>query len=134
MDNAMEPTVDQPPETLRQLERQCRLLEGECARYVRSLETTNQDLAQEIDRRQKAEAAIARANAELETVVERRTREIRLLKDRLRAENAILKQELAASRPHGTIIGESLAVKTVIAQIERVAPTDANVLIHGASG
>ena len=134
MDKDMEPTVDQPPEKLRQLERQCRHLEGECARYVRSLETTNQDLAQEIDRRQKAEAAIAKTNAELETVVERRTREIRLLKDRLRAENAILKQELAASRPHGTIIGESLAVKTVIAQIERVAPTDANVLIHGASG
>ncbi len=130
----MEVTVDPTSEERRQLAQQCRLLEGECARYVRSLQAANRELAHEVGRRKQAEAEIAKAHAELETMVERRTREIRRLKDRLHAENKILKQELAASQPYGTIVGGSLAIKTVVSQIERVAPTDANVLIHGASG
>ncbi|XPS86586.1 two component, sigma-54 specific, transcriptional regulator, Fis family [Desulfosarcina variabilis str. Montpellier] len=67
-------------------------------------------------------------------MVAERTREIQSLKDRLQAENLILKQELAESQSYGTIIGESHPIKTVISQIELVAPTDANVLIHGESG
>ena len=63
-----------------------------------------------------------------------RIKEIRLLKDRLQAENLILRRELAESQSYGTIIGESHPIKTVISQIELVAPTDANVLIHGESG
>jgi hydrogenase-4 transcriptional activator len=51
------------------------------------------------------------------------------LKDRLHDENVFLKQELAASHAYGTIIGDSHPIKTIVSQIELVAPTDANVLV-----
>ena len=95
------------------LEEKCKNLENQCAEYVHSLKITNRDL---------------------ETIVVERTVEIRRLKDRLQAENIILKEELADAQRYGTIIGDSHPIKTVISLIERVAPTDANVLIHGESG
>ena len=85
------------------------------------------------DRKQIADDII-KSRDDLENLVNARTKEIRQLKDRLQAENLILKQELAESQPYGTIIGNSHPIKTVISQIELVAPTDANVLIHGESG
>jgi transcriptional regulator with GAF, ATPase, and Fis domain len=112
----------------------CRLLEDQCADSIRALEATNRDMAAEIERRKRAETALQRTHAALEQTVAERTREIRRLKDRLQAENVILKQELAASQSYGAIIGKSLPIRTVIAQIERVATTDASVLIHGESG
>jgi transcriptional regulator with GAF, ATPase, and Fis domain len=122
------------PEDLHLLKEKCRNLESQCAAYIRSLEAANHNLAAEITRRKKAEEAIQNAHDELEKLVAERTKEIRLLKDRLQAENVFLKQELAASHAYGTIIGDSHPIKTVISQIELVAPTDANVLIHGESG
>ena len=122
------------PEDLLLLEEKCRNLESRCAEYVRSLEMANEDLAREITKRKKAEEAIQNAYNELEKIVAERTKEIRMLKDRLQAENIFLKQELAASHAYGTIIGNSHPIKTVISQIELVAPTDANVLIYGESG
>ena len=122
------------PEDLHLLKEKCRNLESQCATYIRSLEAANHNLASEITRRKKAEEAIQKAHDELEKLVAERTKEIRLLKDRLQAENVFLKQELAASHAYGTIIGDSHPIKTVISQIELVAPTDANVLIHGESG
>ena len=122
------------PEDLHLLKEKCRNLESQCAAYIRSLEAANHNLASEITRRKKAEEAIQNAHDELEKLVAERTKEIRLLKDRLQAENVFLKQELAASHAYGTIIGDSHPIKTVISQIELVAPTDANVLIHGESG
>jgi hydrogenase-4 transcriptional activator len=85
------------------------------------------------DRKQIADDII-KSRDDLESLVNARTKEIRQLKDRLQAENLILKQELAESQSYGTIIGNSHPIKTVISQIELVAPTDANVLIHGESG
>ena len=123
-----------PPEDLHLLKEKCRNLESQCAGYVRSLETANDNLAAEITKRKKAEEAIQNAYDELEKLVAERTKEIRRLKDRLHAENVFLKQELAASHAYGAIIGDSHPIKTVISQIELVAPTDANVLIHGESG
>ncbi|GAB6905044.1 Hydrogenase-4 transcriptional activator (fragment) [Desulfosarcina cetonica] len=123
-----------PPPEIDLLTEKCQLLESQCAAYVRSLETANQDLAAEVARRKTAEAAIQKTNADLERLVAERTREIRLLKDRLHAENVILKQELADSQTYGAIIGESQAIKAVVTQIAQVAPTDATVLIHGESG
>ncbi len=122
------------PEDLDLLAEKCRHLESQCAAYVGSLEKANDDLAREIAKRKAAEEAIRNAYNELEKIVAERTREIRLLKDRLQAENVFLKQELAVSSAYGTIIGDSHPIKTVISQIERVAPTDANVLIYGESG
>ena len=91
-------------------------------------------MVEDISERKRAEEKILKSRDELEAMVTERTREIRLLKDRLQAENLILKQELADSHAYGTIIGDSHPIKTVISQIELVAPTDASVLIHGESG
>jgi len=105
------------PEDLHLLKEKCRNLESQCAAYIRSLEAANHNLASEITRRKKAEEVIQNAHDELEKLVAERTkeiREIRLLKDRLQAENVFLKQELAASHAQGTIIGDSHPIKTVI--------------------
>lgn len=91
-------------------------------------------MVEDISDRKRAEQEILQSRNALEDIVAERTREIRSLKDRLQAENFILKQELAESRSYGTIIGRSHPIKTVISQIELVSPTDANVLIHGESG
>ena len=130
----MAPTTADPPKMLSLLEQQCRHLESRCAEYVRTLEAMNRDLADEIEKRKEAEEARQKAYARLEDIVAERTREIRRLKDRLHAENIILRQELAASQTYGAIIGQSPPIKTTFSQIERVAPTDASVLIHGESG
>ena len=91
-------------------------------------------MVEDISERKHAEQKIIQSRDNLEAIVSERTKEIQSLKDRLQAENLILKQELAESQSYGTIIGESYPIKTVISQIELVAPTDANVLIHGESG
>ena len=91
-------------------------------------------MVEDISERKRAEQQIIQSRNDLEDIVAERTREIQSLKDRLQAENQILKQELAESQSYGTIIGESHPIKTVISQIELVAPTDANVLINGESG
>ena len=91
-------------------------------------------MVEDITERKRTEQKIIQSRDDLEAIVAERTREIQALKDRLQAENQILKQELAASQSYGTIIGESHPIKTVISQIELVSPTDANVLIQGESG
>jgi PAS domain S-box-containing protein len=91
-------------------------------------------MVEDISERKNDEQKIIHSRDALEDIVAERTLEIQSLKDRLQAENLILKQELAESQSYGTIIGESHPIKTVIAQIELVAPTDANVLIYGESG
>ena len=53
---------------------------------------------------------------------------------RTRRENAALKRSLRNAFPQDTIIGESDAVKRLRAMIQRVATTEANVLIQGESG
>ncbi len=116
------------------LEKKCKFLENQCNTYIEALEQTNQRLEKEISERKRIEKEIIQSRNDLEGIVAKRTREIRLLKDRLQAENIILKRELAESQSYGTIIGDSYPIKTVISQIELVAPTDANVLIHGESG
>ncbi|MFZ0725731.1 MAG: sigma 54-interacting transcriptional regulator [Desulfobacterales bacterium] len=112
---------------LKILEKKCQLLENQCSDYIKALEKTNQRLKQEIKKHQ-----LTRDN--LEKIVAQRTAEIRLLKDRLQAENVFLKQELAHTQSYGTIIGQSHSIKSIISQIELVSPTDANVLIQGESG
>jgi len=52
----------------------------------------------------------------------------------LRAENVKLRRELAATGSFGQLIGSSPAMESVYALIEKVAPTEVNVLITGESG
>jgi transcriptional regulator with GAF, ATPase, and Fis domain len=70
-------------------------------------------------------AALAITNA-------RAFEEIAALKRRLELENDYLRAEAAA--PFHDILGSSPALQQVLRQIERVAPTDAGVLVLGESG
>ena len=56
------------------------------------------------------------------------------LRDRLEMENAYLQEEIRSKGNHHNIIGHSDALNTLLAQIDLVAPTDANVLVTGESG
>lgn len=72
-------------------------------------------------------AAIAIANA-------RAFEEIERLRERLELENAYLREEVVQELAFGDIVGNSAPLKAVLRQIQKVAPTDASVLIHGESG
>jgi transcriptional regulator with GAF, ATPase, and Fis domain len=72
-------------------------------------------------------AAIAIANA-------RAFEEIERLREQLELENAYLREEVTQELAFGDIIGASAPLKEVLRQIQKVAPTDASVLIQGESG
>jgi formate hydrogenlyase transcriptional activator len=81
----------------------------------------------------------ARAGAELER---RRTdrklhetlAELQELKNRLRAENAYLKEEIRLEHNFEEIVGGHPALREVLAKVEQVAPLDCTVLIYGETG
>jgi PAS domain S-box-containing protein len=56
------------------------------------------------------------------------------LRDELERERDYLRQEVEVSMNYGRIIGESPALKKMLARLEAVAQTGANVLIQGESG
>jgi formate hydrogenlyase transcriptional activator len=60
--------------------------------------------------------------------------EIERLKEILEAENVYLKEEIKIESSYGDILGHSDAMKTVMTQVEQVAPTDSTVLIQGETG
>ena len=60
--------------------------------------------------------------------------EIKLLKDRLQAENLYLQQEVAGRYNFGEIIGQSKMLSQVFSQVEQVAPMNATVLLLGETG
>ncbi len=60
--------------------------------------------------------------------------EIRALKDQLAQEKAYLEEEVRTDHHFGDIVGESPALRRVLAQVETVAPTDSTVLIGGETG
>jgi len=60
--------------------------------------------------------------------------EIAALKDRLQAETEYLRTEMGAIRPSPIVTGESPAIQQVLRLVERVAPTNSAVLIHGETG
>ncbi|BBO71426.1 hypothetical protein DSCA_53560 [Desulfosarcina alkanivorans] len=99
-----------------------------------SNETMIIGMVEDISKQKLVEEELKRHRDSLEAIVAERTSEIRSLKDRLQAENVLLKQELADTHRYGTIIGQSLSIKSVISQIELVAPTKSSVLIQGESG
>ncbi|MHC4772638.1 MAG: sigma 54-interacting transcriptional regulator [Planctomycetota bacterium] len=59
---------------------------------------------------------------------------INALNERLEAENDYLHDEIKVESGHGDILGHSDVMKTVMSQIEQVAPTDSTVLIQGETG
>jgi transcriptional regulator with GAF, ATPase, and Fis domain len=60
--------------------------------------------------------------------------EIRTLRDRLQAENVSLREEVQSRHDFAEIVGQSLAIRRVLAQVSHVAPTDAAVLLLGETG
>jgi transcriptional regulator with GAF, ATPase, and Fis domain len=71
------------------------------------------------------QAAVSIANA-------RAFEEIHALEEQLKQENDYLRSEV--NEGFGGLLGHSPALKTILSQIELVAPTDATVLILGESG
>ena len=76
--------------------------------------------------------AILRKNADQE--IQKAFSEIRELKDRLQEENIFLLKEIKTIRKHPEIIGESDAIKRVLARVEQVAQRNTTVLILGETG
>jgi DNA-binding NtrC family response regulator len=90
--------------------------------------------------RRALERELERANAELETRVTARTRELQealaeveALKVRLQQENQYLKREISEAGSDA-IVGHSPGLQHALAQVALVAPTDATVLIRGETG
>jgi len=76
--------------------------------------------------------AILRKNADEE--MQKAFSEIRELKDRLQEENVLLLKEIKTIRKHPDIIGESDAIRRVLARLEQVAQRNTTVLILGETG
>jgi formate hydrogenlyase transcriptional activator len=83
----------------------------------------NQKLLREIEERKKAEESLREA-----------LKEVKQLKNQLREENLYLREEINLIHSHKDIVGNSGAIRTVLKQIEQVAPTDSTVLIQGETG
>lgn len=60
--------------------------------------------------------------------------EIKQLKDRLQLESAYLQTELKSAGSYGEVVGQSRAIREVLAKVEQVARTDSAVLITGETG
>ncbi|WP_433966747.1 sigma 54-interacting transcriptional regulator [Tunturiibacter gelidiferens] len=71
-----------------------------------------------------------KARAALETAF----REIQTLKDQLYKENIALREEIVQTSMFEEIVGESPALRAVLARAIKVAPTDSTVLITGETG
>ena len=81
----------------------------------------------------------ARAGAELARLrADERLRaalvEVEVLKSRLQDENVYLQDEIHIEHNYAEMVGSSPALLDVLGQIERVAPTDATVLVYGETG
>jgi PAS domain S-box-containing protein len=87
------------------------------------LMSANEQLSQEIEDRKQA----ANSLREALTIIKQ-------LKDQLHEENIYLKEEINLLHSHEDIVGNSEAIRTVLQQIEQVAPTDSTVLIQGETG
>jgi predicted ATPase/transcriptional regulator with GAF, ATPase, and Fis domain len=82
-----------------------------------------EEMKREVARRTEAERAAREALSELQ-----------VLKNRLEAENVYLQEEIHREYNVVEMVGTSPALLEVLGQVERVAPTDATVLIFGETG
>ncbi|MGB3405927.1 MAG: sigma 54-interacting transcriptional regulator [Jannaschia sp.] len=60
--------------------------------------------------------------------------QVAALRDRLEQENAYLQEAISIERAHHEIVGQSPAIRHILARVEMVSRTHANVLISGESG
>ena len=78
--------------------------------------------------------ALTRRQQELESLVQERTAEVERLKHKLQAENSYLREKARVEVGHQRTVGQSQAIRRVLAQVEQVAPTDSTVLLLGETG
>jgi formate hydrogenlyase transcriptional activator len=83
--------------------------------------------------------AIARARSDMalresEASLRRTVEEVQRLRDQLQQQNVYLQQEVKLLHGHTRIVGQSQALKRVLAQAEQVAPTGSTVLLMGETG
>ena len=71
---------------------------------------------------------------QMENQLQERLQEIERLREKLEKENVYLREETKLLSGYDEIVGDSTAIKKVLAQAERVAPTDSTVLILGETG
>jgi PAS domain S-box-containing protein len=71
---------------------------------------------------------------ETERQLQERIAEVNELRQRLELENLYLRQEVQLVHRHGDIVGNSPAIRAVLAQVEKVATTEASVLLLGETG
>ncbi|MDD5287408.1 MAG: sigma 54-interacting transcriptional regulator, partial [Desulfuromonadaceae bacterium] len=98
-------------------------LERTVAERTLELSSANMQLKQEIAERKMTEESLQSSYSE-----------IKLLKERLRAENVYLQQEVDRQFNFGEIIGKSDPLLHVFSQIGQVAPMNATVLLLGETG
>src|SRR5208283_1056041 len=78
--------------------------------------------------------ANALARKQMEEQLKEQLNEIEVLKQRLERENIYLQEEVRLLVEHKDIVGQSVAMKRVLSQAERVAQTDSTVLLLGETG
>jgi len=89
---------------------------------VNRLRIVGEILASAFDRKRRTAELVARLD------------EIRALRDRLQAENASLREEVQSTHDFDEIVGQSRALRQVLARVSQVAPTGAAVLLLGETG
>ncbi|MGE3765837.1 MAG: sigma 54-interacting transcriptional regulator [Kofleriaceae bacterium] len=72
--------------------------------------------------------------ADMSRTLEAQNAEIRELRDRLEDENRFLRKRVEAATDGATLVGDSKAMRELQANLERIARSDANVLVLGESG
>jgi transcriptional regulator with GAF, ATPase, and Fis domain len=95
----------------------------------------------EVAVREKAEAALQELTDGLEIQVrirteelEQRNKEVKRLQEQLYKENIVLREEIDKASMFEEIVGSSEALRKILAQVSRVAPSDSTVLILGETG
>jgi PAS domain S-box-containing protein len=83
----------------------------------------NRQLLLEIEVRKQAEESLFES-----------LKEVKELKKQLCEENLYLREEISLIHSHKDIVGNSDVIRTVLKQLEQVAPTDSTVLIQGETG
>src|SRR6266446_6790069 len=69
-----------------------------------------------------------------EDSLQRALDEVKRLKDQLQHENIVLREEIKSVSMFEEIVGSSHSLRRVLAQVDKVAPTDSTVLIKGETG